>query len=78
MVIPSASGAAAASTSSLGTLLRLAQIGIVGLLVYILYRNFSETYKLSKLKNDNIRENTLASYVLCGFMMILLVYIIYI
>jgi hypothetical protein len=90
------------------------QIVIIGILTYILYKNFTETRKFvmaqkqmeaDRLKQDDeeddgedegkkgkkkmkepplseasladIKTNTLASYVLCGFILILLLYVIY-
>ena len=60
---------------------------IIVILSYILYKNFIETRHFSKLKDkdigkgkDTLREmkyNILASYILCGFMFALLLYVIY-
>ncbi len=86
------------------------QIVIIGILMFILYKNFIETHKfvlvqkkmeVARLKEEeeekngkdskkekkepplseenlaDIKTNTLASYALCGFILILLLYIIY-
>ena len=75
------------------------QAFIVVILMYILFKNFTETHnfvsvqkmmekkrlKKHKKKEDDISEdtlldiknNTIASYVLCGFILLLLVYVIY-
>ena len=76
------------------------QLGIVIILVYILFKNFTETHnfvevqkkiekdKLKKKKKGkqeeeddvnmiDIKNNTIASYVLCGFILLLLLYVIY-
>lgn len=63
---------------------RLVVIGILG---YLLYLNFTETRKFSQQKvvigeNDiesatDLKNNILASYVLCGFILVLLLYLIY-
>jgi|688.fasta_scaffold1790513_1 hypothetical protein len=69
---------------------------IVVILVYVLFKNFTETHnfvlqqkKIKKIKNkegendmselvlEDIKSNTIASYVLCGFILLLLVYVIY-
>jgi hypothetical protein len=70
MVLPNA---LSLGPSSLGTFLRLC---IITLLSYILFRNFSETYQLTQSKLADVRENTVASYVLCSFIFILLVYVV--
>jgi len=72
------------------------QVVIVVILIYILFKNFTETHNFAlvqkqmekdRLKkkddiitNDNlldIKNNTLLSYVLCVFILILLLYVIY-
>ena len=86
------------------------QMVIIGILIFILYKNFTETRKfvlvqkkmetarLKQEKDDkngkdskkekkepplseanlaDIKTNTLASYALCGFILLLLIYIIY-
>ena len=77
------------------------QLIIVAILMYILFKNFTETHNLVLVqKNMNkkkgkgekgneendenhetimldIQNNTIASYVLCGFILILLLYVIY-
>ena len=69
------------------------QIGIVTILMYILFKNFTETHnfvsaqkRMKKIKGDealsenilqDIQYNTIASYVLCMFILLLLVYVIY-
>jgi hypothetical protein len=76
------------------------QLIIVTILVYILFKNFTETHnfvevqktmeknKLKKKKGEkedelsedtmiDIKNNTIASYVLCGFILLLLLYVIY-
>ncbi len=78
------------------------QIVIIFMLIYILFKNLTETHNFvliqkemkknisKKGKNENnkeeqinnaimidIKNNTIASYVLCGFIVILLVYVIY-
>ena len=75
------------------------QLIIIAILMYILFKNFMETYKFTlvqkqmekkKLKNKgkwkgdmtddvmiDIKNNTVASYVLCGFIFLLLLYVIY-
>lgn len=75
---------------------------IVGILIYILFQNFTETHNFrleqKRLEKDrlkknkegkdsaeyisddtmaDIQNNTIASYVLCGFILILLAYVIY-
>jgi hypothetical protein len=78
---------------------------IVAILVYILFKNFTETHNFSilqkklkkkqlkkeKSKNNrneeedmideqsftDMKNNTIASYILCGFIFILLLYVIY-
>lgn len=60
---------------------------VVLLLSYILYKNFMETrifQKKSSNKNTDdtellreMKTNILSSYVLCGFMFVLLLYVIY-
>ena len=71
------------------------QVVIVVILIYILFKNFTETHNFvlvqkqmekDRLKKKDtisedtlmdIKNNTLASYVLCVFILILLVYVIY-
>jgi hypothetical protein len=86
------------------------QTVIIGILIYILYKNFTETHmfvlvqkkmEAARLKEEeeekdgknskkekkepplseaslaDIKTNTLASYALCGFILLLLLYIIY-
>jgi hypothetical protein len=71
------------------------QVVIVVILIYILFKNFTETHnfvlvqkqmekdrlkKKETISEDtlmDIKNNTLASYVLCVFILILLVYVIY-
>ena len=73
------------------------QIVIIFMLVYVLFKNLTETHnfvliqkemkKKSSKKGDpqinndvmlDIKNNTIASYVLCGFIVLLLIYVIYI
>ena len=63
------------------------QLIIIIILGYILYRNFTETRKFAKQQmvldensietSMDIKNNILASYVLCGFILLLLLYVIY-
>lgn len=72
------------------------QIVIIIILMYILFKNFTETHNLvlinkqmekDRLKNKDetnpedsrldIKNNTFASYGLCGFILFLLIYVIY-
>jgi hypothetical protein len=77
------------------------QIVIICMLIYILFKNLTETHnfvlvqkeikknslkkrkngkKEEEINNDiiiDVKNNTIASYVLCGFIIILLVYVIY-
>lgn len=62
------------------------QLLIISILGYILYSNFTETRKFSQqqiLDADSIetatdlKNNILASYTLCGFILLLLLYVIY-
>jgi hypothetical protein len=70
------------------------QILIVAILMYILFKNFTETHnfglvqknmekskkKKDKMSKDTIldmKNNTIASYILCAFILLLLVYVIY-
>jgi hypothetical protein len=72
------------------------QVFIVVILMYILFKNFTETHnfvsvqkkmekeRLKKKEDDlsedtllDIKNNTIASYVLCGFILLLLLYVIY-
>ncbi len=78
------------------------QLVIVIILIYILFKNFTETHNFVQVQKEmekdrlkkkdkteeeddivtddnmlDIKNNTLASYVLCGFILILLVYVIY-
>jgi len=63
---------------------------IVAILMYILFKNFTETHnfvsaqkqtsKKDKMSKDtllDLKNNTIASYVLCGFILLLLLYVIY-
>jgi hypothetical protein len=63
---------------------------IVVILMYILFNNFTETHnfvsaqkqssKKDKMSEDtllDLKNNTIASYVLCGFILLLLLYVIY-
>jgi Ca2+/H+ antiporter len=64
---------------------------IIALLMYILFKNFIETHNFvlvqKNMKNDkktetedqllDLKNNSLASYVLCGFILVLLIYVIY-
>jgi len=56
-------------------------IVIVGILSYILYHIYIETQQFSKLtkkKQDaDIKNNIIASYVLCVFILLLILYIAY-
>lgn len=62
------------------------QLLVISILGYILYSNFIETRKFSqqyKLDTDSIetvtdfKNNVLASYILCGFILLLMLYIVY-
>ncbi len=63
------------------------QLVIIMILGYILYKNFTETRKFSRQQvvlDENsietatdLKNNILASYVLCGFILLLLLYLIY-
>jgi Ca2+/H+ antiporter len=76
------------------------QLIIITILVYILFKNFTETHnflliqknmekeRMKKDKEDkkeeisedtilDLKNNTIASYILCGFILILLLYVIY-
>jgi hypothetical protein len=77
------------------------QLSIIGILIYILFKNFTETHnfgliqknmekkRLKKNKKESEKEeisedtildlknNTIASYILCGFILLLLLYVIY-
>jgi|LakMenEpi03Aug12_release.lakeMendotaPanAssembly.Ray.scaffolds.fasta_scaffold2948617_1 predicted ABC-type exoprotein transport system permease subunit len=61
----------------------IGQVLIIALLSYILHKNYTETHKVVLLLeqeeevDDDIKNNTLASYVLCGFIFLLLLYVIY-
>jgi len=80
----------------------IGQAVIIGMLFYILFKNFTETHNFSILqkrlkkkqlknnkKNNNeddtidnesfidMKNNTIASYILCGFIFLLLLYVIY-
>jgi hypothetical protein len=64
----------------------LGQIFILILLSYILYANFIETHKFALQQNnkendeaqsEDIKNNTRASYVLCGFILLLILYFSY-
>ena len=54
---------------------------IVGILSYILYHTYIETHKFSqlnkKVKDTDIKNNIIASYVLCAFILLLLLYVAY-
>jgi hypothetical protein len=55
---------------------------IIFMLLYILFKNFTETYNFSRLqKKDDMqidfKNNILASYVLCGFILFLLMFVIF-
>jgi hypothetical protein len=50
---------------------------IVGLLAYILYTNFNETRQLQYSADAEVKKNALASYVLCVFILLLILYIMY-
>jgi hypothetical protein len=52
------------------------------LLSYILYENYIETHKIAQLKkkmldDEDMKNNIIASYVLCGFMLMLILYLAY-
>jgi Ca2+/H+ antiporter len=66
------------------------QVVIIVLLIYVLFKNFTETHNFvlvqKNIKNEkdmnedikvDLKNNTIASYVLCGFILILLLYVIY-
>ena len=66
------------------------QVVIIVLLIYVLFKNFTETHNFvlvqKNMKNEkdmnedikiDLKNNTIASYVLCGFILILLLYVIY-
>lgn len=64
------------------------QVVVIVILIYILFKNFTETHNFvlvqKKSKKDttddiktDLRNNTIASYILCGFILILLLYVIY-
>jgi len=54
---------------------------VVGILSYILYRNYIETRNFSqlnkKVKDTDIKNNIIASYVLCIFILLLILYVAY-
>ena len=56
-------------------------IVIVGILSYILYHIYIETHKFSQLtkknKDTDIKNNIIASYVLCVFILLLVLYVAY-
>ena len=56
-------------------------IVIVGILSYILYHIYIETHKFSqlnkKVKDSDIKNNIIASYALCVFILLLLLYVAY-
>lgn len=69
---------------------KMGQFIIVGILAYILYLNFTETQRCALMEKnnivknddggglkDNIANNIILSYILSGFIMLLLVYVIY-
>jgi len=64
----------------------IGHLTIVVLLSYILFKNFTETHNLSLNKKDktmskntraDLRNNMMASYILCFFIFILIIYILY-
>lgn len=55
---------------------------IIFMLMYILFKNFIETYNFDLIRKKDemqieFKNNILASYVLCGFILILLMYVIF-
>jgi hypothetical protein len=53
---------------------------IIALLLYILFKNFIETHHFVSEQNEmsaDIKNNMIASYILCVFIFFLLAYIIY-
>ena len=75
---------------SLGYIKKLGQLCVIALLSYILYRNINETRILWRTKgkkgkhndknkyNDmDVINNVLASYLLCAFIFLLLIFVIY-
>jgi hypothetical protein len=68
-----------------GLMKRIGQLVIIMILGYVFYQNFMETHQFSsKLKNEkasdlliDMKNNVLASYALCAFIAILLLYITY-
>jgi hypothetical protein len=75
----------------IGYFRNIGQIIVIGILSYILYKNLSETHSLSNTinnkvneKNDSdngfnndIKSNIIASYILCVFVFLLLLYVMY-
>ena len=65
---------------------KMGQAIIVGILAYILYINFTETHNCAlmeknnthkSINDDGMSNNIILSYILSGFIMILLVYVVY-
>ena len=73
---------------NLGYIRKIGQLVIIALLSYILYMNFTETRLLSLVKQSNgndkesvldidMKNNIIASYILCLFILLLLLYVMY-
>ena len=73
---------------NLGYIRKIGQLVIIALLSYILYSNFTETRLLSLVKQSNgndkeivldidMKNNIIASYILCLFILLLLLYVMY-
>jgi uncharacterized membrane protein len=63
-----------------GYLKQTGELIIIVILIYILLKNFTETHNYvlrEKNKNTDMKNNTIASYVLCLFILLLLLYVIY-
>ncbi len=67
---------------------KMGQVIIVGILAYILYINFTETHHCALMKKNNTHSkddginkdmdnNIILSYVLSGFILLLLIYVVY-
>ena len=57
----------------------IGKILVLAILGYIMYRNITETRRLTKDKNPNteMKTNALVSYILCFFIMLLFLYVAY-